>query len=140
MDSIREKEGRTLFGLQPEHYACARPDYPESIYSSLLEHNLLAPGYSVLEIGAGSGLATKRLLELGADPLTAVEPDCRFAEQLASLAASHAPKLRIIQGIVFTGLLVQVNRVKVEQALVPLNRSMNGLNREDRDNSGHVVP
>ena len=96
MDSIREKEGRALFGLQPEHYACARPDYPESIYSSLLEHNLLAPGYSVLEIGAGSGLATKRLLELGADPLTAVEPDCRFAEQLASLAASHEPKLRIV--------------------------------------------
>ncbi len=95
-DLINEAEGRSLFGLRPDHYASARPNYPESIYSSLLEHNVLAPECSVLEIGSGSGLATKRLLELGADPLTAVEPDGRFAAQLASLVASHGSKLGVV--------------------------------------------
>jgi 16S rRNA A1518/A1519 N6-dimethyltransferase RsmA/KsgA/DIM1 with predicted DNA glycosylase/AP lyase activity len=34
------------------------------------------------EVGAGTGTATRRLLELGADPLIAVEPDARLVDFL----------------------------------------------------------
>jgi SAM-dependent methyltransferase len=37
---------------------------------------------AVFEIGAGTGTATRRLLELGANPLTAIEPDQRLADFL----------------------------------------------------------
>ena len=44
----------------------------------------LHPGSAVFEIGAGTGTATRRLLELGADPLIAIEPDPRLADFLRS--------------------------------------------------------
>jgi len=43
----------------------------------------LRPGARVFEVGAGTGLATRRLLSLGAAPLLAIEPDERLAAFLA---------------------------------------------------------
>jgi SAM-dependent methyltransferase len=42
----------------------------------------LRPGTHVLEIGPGTGQVTRRLLELGANPLIAIEPDSRLAQFL----------------------------------------------------------
>jgi len=72
-------DGRRLFGNDPTTYANARPDYPESLYERLITRCGLRPGTSVFEIGPGTGIATRRLLSLGAAPLRAIEPDPRLA-------------------------------------------------------------
>jgi SAM-dependent methyltransferase len=51
-----------------------RPAYPERVYELLVERCGLGMGSAVLEIGPGTGLATRRLIAAGAR-VTAVEPD-----------------------------------------------------------------
>src|SRR6185503_14256710 len=70
---------RRLFGGDPGGYDRARPEYPARVYEILTSRCGLKPGTATLEIGPGTGLATRRLLALGADPLIAVEPDERLA-------------------------------------------------------------
>jgi SAM-dependent methyltransferase len=96
-DRIQRSEGRGLFGLDPDGYDAARPQYPEEIYSFLTDHGALGPNTATLEIGAGNGLATRRLLALGANPLTLVEPDPRFAPMLRELCASSPAECRLIE-------------------------------------------
>ena len=74
--------GRRAFGQNPAGYHGSRPEYPEWVYATLASVCGLRPNAAVLEIGAGTGTATRRLLDLGADPLTAVEPDRRLADFL----------------------------------------------------------
>ncbi len=71
--------GRQAFGEDPAAYHEVRPAYPDWVYQTLLTRCGLGPGVPVFEIGAGTGTATRRLLDLGADPLTAIEPDGRLA-------------------------------------------------------------
>jgi SAM-dependent methyltransferase len=82
MDTIPLNDGRHLFGNDPKTYAKARPDYPDALYERLITRCGLRPGISVFEIGPGPGLATRRLLSLGASPLRAIEPDPRLANFL----------------------------------------------------------
>jgi SAM-dependent methyltransferase len=49
----------------------------------------------VLEIGPGTGQATLRLLELGADPLVAIEPDRQLADYLSSISYGR-PKVMVV--------------------------------------------
>ena len=94
---IDAQEGRTLFGADPGNYSEIRPPYPEQLYEFLLTNGALRANSSTLEIGAGNGLATRRLLDFGADPLTIVEPDPRFAPLLASIAAEYKAEIRRIE-------------------------------------------
>lgn len=94
---IDRSEGRALFGLNPEAYDAVRPEYPAWIYERLRDSSALVDGLATLEIGAGSGLATRRLLEHGADPLIVIEPDARFAPLLESILASSAADCRLIR-------------------------------------------
>lgn len=80
---IDRREGRRLFGADPEAYARARPGHPDRVYELLLQRCGLGPGTSVLEVGPGTGQATHRLLELGAEPLVAIEPNDDLARYLA---------------------------------------------------------
>jgi SAM-dependent methyltransferase len=75
--------GRNVFGRDPALYDRARPRYPEQVFDVIRERCGLRPGTAVLEIGPGPGLATRRLLELGASPLVAVEPNQALAGYLA---------------------------------------------------------
>ena len=93
---IDRSEGRRLFGLNPEGYEDARPPYPEMLYQVLIEQGALTRGSATLEIGAGSGLATRRLIELGAGPITVVEPDERFVPQLSKLRQTTGADLRVL--------------------------------------------
>jgi SAM-dependent methyltransferase len=88
---------RRLFGGDPGGYDRGRPDYPSRVYEILTARCGLRPGAATLEIGPGSGLATGRLLALGADPLVAVEPDERLATYLSTRlrAEGHAIDLRV---------------------------------------------
>lgn len=82
--------GRAAFGDDPAAYRDARPPYPEALYARLAERTGLRQGMAVFEIGPGPGLATARLLELGADPLLAIEPDPRLAAWLRQVIADPA--------------------------------------------------
>lgn len=74
--------GHQAFGENPANYHNSRPGYPEWVFATLISECGLRPDAAVFEIGAGTGTATHRLLELGANPLTAVEPDQRLAKFL----------------------------------------------------------
>ena len=95
-DAIDRQEGRRLFGLNPQGYEDSRPDYPDWIWERLRDQGALVPGAGTLEIGAGSGRATRRLLAHGADPLTIVEPDDRFGPMLEAATCDHTAQCRVI--------------------------------------------
>ncbi|MBA3028017.1 MAG: class I SAM-dependent methyltransferase, partial [Desulfobacteraceae bacterium] len=95
---IDRKEGRGLFGADPNNYNEIRPPYPEQIYEFLLTTGALHADTATLEIGAGNGLATRRLLDLGAHPLTIIEPDPGFGQLLASLSAGSKAEICCMEG------------------------------------------
>lgn len=81
---LAKEFGRQAFGANPAGYHGSRPQYPEWVYAALASRCGLHHKAAVFEIGAGTGIATRRLLELGADPLIAIEPDPRLADFLRS--------------------------------------------------------
>jgi SAM-dependent methyltransferase len=85
--------GRRAFGADPASYHSVRPQYPDWVFATLVERCGLADGATVFEIGPGTGTATRRLLDLGARPFVAIEPDPRLAAYLSKSnrnAALHA--------------------------------------------------
>lgn len=80
-DAHRERRG--LFASDVSAYDQGRPGYPERVYELLREVCGLGPGARVLEIGPGTGQATRRLLECGAS-VTAVELGPELADRLAA--------------------------------------------------------
>ncbi|MCI0580958.1 MAG: class I SAM-dependent methyltransferase [Chloroflexi bacterium] len=96
MDSIQREEGRRLFGGDVVSYASYRPPYPDKVFALLQEEGGLYPGCHTLEVGAGPGLATSRLLELGADPMVIVEPDARFNHSLQQIGRSFNSTIKIL--------------------------------------------
>jgi SAM-dependent methyltransferase len=87
---IERVHGRRLFGADPAAYDEARPDYPEAVFEVLERRCGLRPGTRVLEIGAGTGKATRRLLERRAR-VVAIEPD----DALAAYLASHVVEVEV---------------------------------------------
>jgi len=86
--------GRRAFGDDPATYDAIRPDYPDWVYDTLRERCGLGPGCAAFEVGAGTGIATRRLLAAGADPVVAVEPDARLAAFLRQ--STPSPALSIV--------------------------------------------
>ena len=74
--------GTTAFGADVAGYAAGRLDYPGEVFTILAERGGLAPGASVLEIGPGTGQATRDLLDAGAARVVAVEPDPELSAHL----------------------------------------------------------
>lgn len=74
-------EARQVYGTDPAQYDAGRPDYPDRVYEVLTQRCGLRSGARVLEIGPGTGLATRHLLAEGAD-VVGVEPDPELAHFL----------------------------------------------------------
>ncbi|WFE35344.1 class I SAM-dependent methyltransferase [Micromonospora sp. WMMD975] len=70
-----------LFGETADTYHEARPGYPVEVTEAVRAYHGGPPG-TLVEVGAGTGLATAALLGLGA-ATTCVEPDARMARVLA---------------------------------------------------------
>src|SRR5262245_49546536 len=95
MAEIARTEGQRAFGHDPTGYDQARPDYPQRVYDILRERCGLRPGARTFEIGPGTGVATRRLLQLGAGPLVAVEPDERLARFLTTTLGQSASGIEV---------------------------------------------
>ncbi|HTF07296.1 MAG TPA: methyltransferase domain-containing protein [Asanoa sp.] len=91
MDEVQRGQRRMSFNAAAGTYRRGRPPYPEAVFDLLASRCGLRPGARVLEIGAGTGLATGPLLARGAD-VVAVEPGANLA---AVLAAAH-PGLEVV--------------------------------------------
>src|SRR6266481_8104744 len=87
---IDPKFGRVAFGADPGSYHATRPGYPDWVFEILCERCRLARRTATFEIGAGTGTATRRLLDLGANPLLAIEPDSRLATFLRETSQDRA--------------------------------------------------
>lgn len=73
--------GPLHFDALAEIYQRARPPYPEALWDRMRELEVLRPGVRVIELGAGTGEATTRLLRAGAE-VVAVEPGRGLAARL----------------------------------------------------------
>lgn len=71
-----------------------RPRYPDALFEELMELADLAPGSVVIEIGAGTGIATLPLVNLGL-AVTAVEPSAGMAAVAESKLEDRA---RVVVG------------------------------------------
>ena len=69
------------FDAHAEIYDRVRPPYPAALWKRLHDYGLLRCGARVIELGAGTGLATGPMLEAGAS-VTAVEPGPALAARL----------------------------------------------------------
>jgi SAM-dependent methyltransferase len=75
---MSERIQRLVFGEVAEDYEQHRPEYPDALIDELVAITGVGPGDPALEIGAGTGKATRRLLARGLD-VTALEPDADMA-------------------------------------------------------------
>jgi SAM-dependent methyltransferase len=87
-------EARTIFGSDAQGYDAGRPDYPAEVYDILASRCGLRAGVSVVEIGAGTGLVSRRLVAAGAR-VVVVEPDQNMADHLTTALSGN---LEIIRG------------------------------------------
>jgi hypothetical protein len=92
--SLERSFGREAFGADPANYHSARPPYPQATWEALVQGAGLRAGIDILEIGAGTGLATLPLLAHDPARLVAIEPDRRLAGFLTK--AADDPRLTVI--------------------------------------------
>ncbi len=74
-----QRERGKLFNEVPALYEQVRPSYPDELFADLVAVTGVAAHASVLEVGCGTGQATRSLVQLGC-AVTAIEPGVEMAE------------------------------------------------------------
>jgi ubiquinone/menaquinone biosynthesis C-methylase UbiE len=72
------------FGAGARAYEAARPGYPDEAIALLQDEVGVGPGVAVLDLAAGTGKLTRRLVELGAE-VRAVEPVAAMRAELGAV-------------------------------------------------------
>jgi len=83
-NSPADRDPVTRFGERVQHYVASRPNYPVAVLDVLSTRAGLAPGAAIADIGSGTGIFSKLLLDAGYD-VHGVEPNAAMrhaAEQL----------------------------------------------------------
>lgn len=73
-----ERDQGSVFGEAADLYDRRRPGYPPAVFEEIVATAGLSPGDAILEVGAGTGLATAELLRRGLR-VTALEPSPEMA-------------------------------------------------------------
>jgi len=76
--ALERRDLGRVFDEVPELYDRARPGYPDELFADLASLAGMGTGASVLEVGCGTGQATRSLAALG-NSVTAVEPGAGMA-------------------------------------------------------------
>jgi SAM-dependent methyltransferase len=92
MSHASQRVQRLVFGEVAEDYERNRPGYPAALIDELVAIAGVGPGDPALEIGAGTGKATRLLLARGLE-VTAIEPD----PAMAAVARRHAPGATFVE-------------------------------------------
>lgn len=79
-DRLERQVGRSAFGTDVDGYHQARSGYPAELFEYLSGRIATSP--RILEIGAGTGLATEGLVGCNPERLALLEPDARLCEFL----------------------------------------------------------
>ncbi len=79
MSSGDQRERGKLFNEVPALYERVRPSYPDALFTDLVAVTGVDATSAVLEIGCGTGQATRPLAQLGCD-VTAIEPGVEMAD------------------------------------------------------------
>jgi SAM-dependent methyltransferase len=82
------------FGSVAAEYDRVRPGYPARLVEDVVAYANLAPGVRALEVGAGTGKATRAFAQKGL-PVTAIEPDIEMAQVLRRNVSGHDVEVRI---------------------------------------------
>lgn len=91
-----DQDRRLSFGYVADQYERSRPDYPAELVDDVIAYAGAGPGSEVLEIGAGTGKATRMFCSRGLS-VVAVEPDGEMAAVASRKAATAGHNLRIIE-------------------------------------------
>lgn len=86
------------FESMAAEYESARPPYPAALYDLLAVEGVTGPGKRLLEVGAGTGLATAELVGSGSI-VTAIEPGADLAAILAAKVPSATVHVRPIEEV-----------------------------------------
>ena len=84
---------RTIFDEDADLYDRARPDYPPALFADLVTLTGIDADSSIVEIGPGTGQATRGLLATGA-AITAVEIGASLADRLRT----NLPTVTVVTG------------------------------------------
>lgn len=76
------------FTSKVNDYVASRPDYPAALFEALQAGGALFGGAAIADIGAGTGLLTRQLLQRGYT-VTAVEPNDAMRAAADALLSSH---------------------------------------------------
>lgn len=82
--SLPPRDNRVLFDLVAEQYDRARPTYPDTLFDDIVALSRIPAGSRILEIGCGTGQATRPMAERGYR-ITAIE----LGSHLAAVAARN---------------------------------------------------
>jgi SAM-dependent methyltransferase len=93
---VTDQARRLSFGPVAEAYDRSRPDYPAALVDDVIRYAGCGAGSEVLEIGAGTGKATRMFCARGLS-VVAIEPDREMAAVASRQAATAGHALRIIQ-------------------------------------------
>jgi len=85
-----------VFGRDPIAYDRARLEYPGRLYDLLAHRCGLGPGTRVLEIGPGTGIATRALLRRGPASVTLVEADTRLVRYLRATLPTEEGRVTVV--------------------------------------------
>jgi SAM-dependent methyltransferase len=88
-------ERRLVFGQVAELYELARPSYPDELVDDVLEYAQLGPNDQILEIGAGTGKATRLFARRGPG-IVAIEPS-REMSAVARTTCAPYPSVTVIE-------------------------------------------
>lgn len=72
-ETTRIARAKTFEGVSPEDYDAVRPGYPTELFDCLFDYAELTAGEQILEIGCGTGQATRSMIERGFG-ITCIEP------------------------------------------------------------------
>jgi SAM-dependent methyltransferase len=88
--SAPDRARNTVFGEVASLYDELRPSYPDAVFDAVCEFGSLRPGDRALEIGAGTGKATRMWLARGLE-VVALEPSPGMADVLAGTGVQIVP-------------------------------------------------